>query len=61
MSFELIQALLAQLGVLAIMFGGLLLIVLGTTSFGRVWFKRLVWLGILFAVVAGIITPAWLP
>jgi hypothetical protein len=61
MSVEVVRALLAQLAALAFVAGGFALILAGAFSTGRTWAGRLLLLGVVLAVVAGLVTPAWLP
>ncbi len=61
MSIELVRALLAQLGVLAFVVAGFVLIVSGMVPSARRWAGRFMLLGLLFAVVASLVTPDWLP
>ena len=61
MSAELVSSLLVQLGALAFVAGGFLLIVSGMFPGARGWAGRMLLLGLLFAVVAGLVTPEWLP
>ena len=61
MAVEVARGLLAQLGTLALMAGGLVLIIGGTTVVGRAWAGRLILIGVVLAVVGGLVTPDWLP
>lgn len=61
MTVELARALLAQLGTLAFAAAGFVLIVAGVFPSVRAWAGRLMLLGALLAVVAGLVTPDWLP
>ena len=61
MSVELVRTLLAQLGTLAFVAAGFVLIVAGVSATGRAWFGRLMLLGVVLAIVAGLVTPEWLP
>lgn len=61
MSIDLVRALLAQLGTLVFVAAGFVLIVAGVSSAGRAWAGRLMLIGVLMAVVAGLVTPEWLP
>ena len=61
MSVELVRTLLAQLGTLAFVSAGFVLIIAGVSSTGRAWFGRLMLLGVVLAIVAGLVTPEWLP
>ena len=61
MPVEVIRTLLAQLGTLSLMAGGLVLIVGGTTVVGRAWAGRLILIGVVLAVVGGLVTQDWLP
>ena len=61
MSVELVRTLLAQLGTLAFVSAGFVLIIAGVSATGRAWFGRLMLLGVVLAIVAGLVTPEWLP
>lgn len=61
MSVDLVRALLAQLGTLVFVAAGFVLIVAGVSSAGWAWAGRLMLIGVLMAVVAGLVTPEWLP
>lgn len=58
---DLVKGLLAQLALLTLVLAGFLLMIGGLWSGGRRWAGRLFLLGILFAIVASIVTPEWLP
>ncbi len=58
---DLVRALLAQFGVLTIMAGGVTLMISVVVPPLRRWTGRLILLGLLFGVVAGFVTPEWLP
>jgi hypothetical protein len=61
MSVELVRTLLAQLGTLTFVAAGFVLILAGVFPAARAWAGRLMLLGALLAVVAGLVTPDWLP
>ena len=61
MSVELVRTLLAQLGTLAFVAAGFVLIIAGVSTTGRAWAGRLLLLGVLLAVVASFVNPEWLP
>jgi uncharacterized membrane protein len=61
MSVQVASAVLAQLAVLAFVAGGFALILAGGFQSGRTWAGRLLLLGVVLAVVAGLVTPEWLP
>ncbi len=55
------KGLFAQLALLSLMVAGFTLMIGGFWSGGRRWAGRFALLGILFAIVAGTVTPEWLP
>lgn len=61
MSVELMRGLLVQLGILSFVAGGFLLMFSGVFPAIRGWAGRFLLLGMLFAVVAGLVNPGWLP
>lgn len=61
MSVEIVRSLLTELAVLAFMASGFLLIIAGAFATTRAWAGRLMLVGVVLAVVAGLITPEWLP
>ena len=61
MSDEVVSALVAQVAVLAFVASGFALMLSGLFHGGRTWAGRLFLLGVFLAVVAGLVTPEWLP
>lgn len=61
MSIDLVRTLLAQLGTLAFVMAGFVLMIAGVSGIGRVWAGRFMLVGVVLAVVAGLVTPEWLP
>jgi hypothetical protein len=60
-AIDLVKGLFAQLALLSLMVAGFTLMIGGFWSGGRRWAGRFALLGILFAIVAGTVTPEWLP
>ena len=61
MSVEIIRSLLAQISTLVFVAAGVTLMIAGSSSTGRSISARLMLMGIFLAVVAGLVTGAWLP
>ena len=61
MSAEVVSVLVAQFAVLAFVASGFALMLSGLFHGGRTWAGRLFLLGVFLAVVAGLVTPEWLP
>ena len=58
---DLASSLVAQLATLTFVAGGLALVVAGSSPGGRRFAWRMLSVGVLLAVVAGLIAPEWLP
>lgn len=61
MSVDIVRAVLGQFALLTVMASGFLLIVAGAFGTGRSWAGRLILVGVVLAVVAGLVTSEWLP
>lgn len=56
-----VRMILQQLGILGFVGAGCCLMLSGLARGARRWAGRLALLGLLFAIVAGLVTPEWLP